>query len=137
MKNTKSRTFHTIIVYLCTSAFMFVFNIIYAQHSHGVSSFRMTWLWLWILGLGAAVYLPIWLCRSNIENHPLFRLFCNLYNSGVAILGNGMLLRGIFDIATTSSGYVYLFYILSYAFFSAAGITFILICKRKNGFKIV
>lgn len=66
----------------------------------------MTFLFAWPLCLGLIPALLIW--KLPVVPEP-GRLSANLYHSGVAALTVNSVLRGIFDIAGTSSNYqVYL-----------------------------
>ncbi len=83
---------------------------IYALFGHGVSSAFMTWVFLYPLLGGALVYLLIAVSARLVIGAPGYRLFCNIYNSGIATLAAGSLLRGILEIAGTGSPYTALFF---------------------------
>ena len=95
----------TIITYLGVSIFAVVFDKIYSLYSHGVSSLYMDLMFLYPLIGGVLVYCVIAILIKNI-NYNKYRISFNIYNSGSAILTVGSLLRGIFEIAGTSSIYV-------------------------------
>ena len=79
-----------------------IFYLVYNRFSHGVHSPYMTWLFVWplVLGVVPGVY---WKWRRNIARPGCIPL--NLYHSGVAAVTVSSMLRGIFEIAGTSSVY--------------------------------
>lgn len=91
--------------WLGAAAFCAVFSTVYNQYGHGVHSFFMSFLFLWPL-TGAAWYL---LLPSLFGLHP-GRFSVNVMNAGIAAAAAGSLLRGIFEIAGTSSPFVPLFF---------------------------
>lgn len=82
---------------------------IYSFFSHGVSSPFMTWMFLVPLLLGA---LPgfLWAKLQPCPETVRVRMGGSLYAGGMAALVNGMMLRGILDIAGTSSPYIPVFW---------------------------
>lgn len=98
-----------LIIYLCVSAFCFVFYLVYNSFSHGVHSVFMTYLFAVPLVLGALPCLIFTLVRKiRFPN----RLCVNLWNSGVAAVACASLLQGILEIAGAESVYhVYLFFV--------------------------
>lgn len=90
----------------CVSVGAFFFDKIYAVFAHGVRSASMTYLFLYPLLGGVLVYLLLALFCPEIVERRQYRLFVNLYNSGIAALSVGSLLRGIFEIAGTTSQWV-------------------------------
>lgn len=93
-------------LYAIATIFCFVFFLIYNMFSHGVHSPFMTWLFLWPLLLGFAPTTVLALVH-NLPGPGEVSAF--LYNAGVAALTVSSCLRGIFQIAGTSSVYqVYL-----------------------------
>ena len=89
-------------VYCGVTVFCGIFYLVYNRFSHGVHSPYMTWLFVWplVLGVVPGVY---WKWRSNIPRPGWIPL--NLYHSGVAAVTVSSMLRGIFEIAGTSSVY--------------------------------
>lgn len=79
-------------IYLWNSALCLLFHLIYKQFSHGVHSPYMTWAFLFPLALG-------FLCCRLLGVLP------RLYHFGVATVTVSSLLRGILEIAGTSSRY--------------------------------
>ena len=110
----------TIVVYLILSIAAIVVDNIYALFGHGVRSDSMSWMFLYPLIGGTLVFLMAeLLLPTEVMHADGFRLSCNLYNSGIAALTTGSLLKGILEIAGTASPYT--------VFFFAAGIPFLLI----------
>lgn len=89
-------------IYVGVTIFCLVFYLIYNQFSHGVHSPFMTFLFAWPLVLGVLPSLMRVLFHFGHKGG-----FCsvNLYHSGVAALTVSSLLRGILDIAGSSSDY--------------------------------
>lgn len=88
------------MVYLGVTLFCVVFFLIYNQFSHGIHSPFMTFLFAWPLCLGLIPSLILWKIPGTMGPG---RVSANLYHSGVAAVTVSSLLRGIFDIAGTSS----------------------------------
>jgi len=93
-----------ILAFLGAAAFGLLLSTVYNLYSHGVHSFFMSFLFLWPL-LGAVWYGI--LAALRVSPH---RLSKNLMNAGIATVTAGSLLRGIFEIAGTSSAYQNLFF---------------------------
>jgi|WetSurMetagenome_2_1015567.scaffolds.fasta_scaffold108478_2 hypothetical protein len=94
--------FKTALVFLAVSLFCIIFSLVYAGYSHGVHSGYMTFMFAYPLIGGTVVYLLIGVVsRLRMPG----RFVINTYNSGIAALTVGSLLRGIFSIAGTSSPY--------------------------------
>lgn len=96
----------TIINYLMLAVFAFVFDKIYAIFGHGVASPWMSDMYLFLLGSGTFAFLLIRIFIPDIVSHKGYRLFYNIYNSGIAMFTNGMLLYGILEIAGGTSNIV-------------------------------
>jgi len=88
-------------------------NFIYGIFGHGVHSSYMTWMFLYPLAGGALLYSMICIAVPGVIRLPQYRIFFNLYNSGIATLTLGSFLKGILYIAGTDSAYT--------AYFDAAG----------------
>lgn len=110
-QKSKKFTLKTVIVYLIISTFCFVVNRIYAIFGHGVSSDYMTWMFLYPLLGGSLFYLIIELFLKGIKQTSKYRLFYNIYNTGIAILTAGSFLKGILDIAGTNSPYILFYFV--------------------------
>lgn len=102
----------TVIIYIILSAVTIGINYIYSFFGHGVSSDAMTWMFLYPLLGGAAVYLILGIAIPNIRQISRYRLYFNIYNSGIALMTVGSLLKGILEIAGTTSAYTKFYYII-------------------------
>lgn len=102
----------TIVVYLCLSLTVFAVDKIYAVFGHGVHSGAMTWMFLYPLIGGALVYFLMLRLIPGFSKKEGYRLFYNLYNSGIALLTVAAFLKGILDIAGTSSPYIIFFNVI-------------------------
>ena len=124
----------TSIVYVGLSLFSILFERIYSIFSHGMSSDAMTYLFLYPLVLGSGVYGLINIIFPRVITSNYYRLFSNVYNTGIATLMTGLLLKGIFEIAGSSSGLLSLYFLVSYSLFGVAIIVFlrILICMERK-----
>ena len=98
----------TALIFSAVSVFCAFVNFVYAQFSHGVRSDYMTFMFAYPLIGGSLVYLLIDLLPSRIPGRFAF----NVYNSGIAALTVGSMLRGIFEIARTSSPYTSSFIVI-------------------------
>ena len=105
----KERVRNGLIGMLVTSLFCIIFAIIYNHFGHGVYSVYMTYMFLFPLILGSGVY-GLVLILPQMKG--VSRLPFNLYNSGIATLTVGSLLKGIFEIAGTSSPYVVVYWLV-------------------------
>ena len=102
------------IVYLIVSVLSVLFDQAYALFGHGVRSASMTMMFLYPLLGGALVFTLLWFFAPEAEDRRHSRLFFNLYNSGIAALMAGSLLKGVLDIAGTSSPYIVAFRLLGW-----------------------
>lgn len=89
-----------IIRYGCITLFCLVVFLVYNIFSHGVYSNYMTFLFAWPLLLGFVPSLMIALIPALCEPSHLTKA---LYHAGLAAATVSSLLRGIFEIAGTSS----------------------------------
>jgi hypothetical protein len=96
----------TIIKYILSAIGIFLFGNIYTLFGHGVTSHWMSNAYLYLFGLGAFVFVILKTFLPDIVQYKGYRMFCQTYNSGIAILINGMLLYGILEIAGGTSAYV-------------------------------
>lgn len=103
----------TVFIYILLGSFTILVNQVYGIFGHGVSSDAMTWMFLYPL-VGGGVYLLLGLLLPNISQFSGYRLFCNTYNSGIAALTTGSLLKGIMEIAGTNSSYLKYYYLIGY-----------------------
>lgn len=124
----------TIIVYVILSLTMIAINYVYGIFGHGVTSIAMTWMFLYPLLGGALLFLLIDRLTPGITQYAGYQVFVNTYHSGIATLTLGQFLKGILDIAGTSSPYIILLYMISWLFVGVGlGMLLKLIRKhRKN-----
>lgn len=102
----KKRVFHNIIVWTIVSIVSFAFARIYNIFGHGVTSFYMNFMFLWPL-----ICLVIYIVLAVVKSAPN-RFSENILNAGTATFTVGSMIRGIFEIAGTSSDYEMYFFIL-------------------------
>lgn len=111
------------------TGFCFLFAVIYNQFGHGVKSVYMTYMFLCPLILGMMFYgIVLFIPKSR----DMSRFTFNLYNSGIATLTIGSMLKGIFEIAGTASKLVNVYGILGSILMAIGFITYFTY-KRKNG----
>lgn len=122
----------TIIIYFTISIITLVANLVYSLFSHGVSSNYMTWMFLYPLIGGVFFYFVMNCIVPNIYKYPYYRLFYNIYNSGIAALTTSSFLKGILEIAGTNSNYITIFNITSISIIIAAILILIVIIKIKK-----
>jgi hypothetical protein len=106
----------TVIVYLTVAVFTFIANKVYAIFGHGVSSDAMTWMFLYSLIGGTVFYMLLGLLLPEINRFEGYRILYNLYNSGIALLTVGSMLKGVMEIAGTSSSYLKFYTFTGYGF---------------------
>ena len=115
-KSKKWKTIKIILVYLAVSLLCIAVNKIYATFGHGVSSDAMTWMFLYPL-MGGILFLPLsGIVIPKVSRVTGHRAFFNIYNSGIAMLTAGSFLKGIMEIAGTSSKYVVIYYQMGWSF---------------------
>ena len=85
------------MVYLILSIFLFIFSRVYVSLSYGEYSFFMNTLSLVPL-IGGGLLVGLLLVQPNLS-----RVSFNLWNSGVAVLTAGFLLRGIINLSGRST----------------------------------
>lgn len=120
----------TSLIYLSISIIAVAVNQIYAIFAHGVSSHSMTFMFLYPLLGGALLYFFIEHLMVDLMRKPKYRIFFNIYISGLAALTFGSFLKGILEIAGTESAFTILFFIVG-GLFTAVG--FILLAGLTNG----
>lgn len=130
---TKNKFVKTILVYGIISVLLVGINWIYSLFGHGVASPYMAFMFLYSLLGGSLFYLALFKSVPRLIESKGFRIFYNLYNSGIATLIVGSFMAGILEIAGTGSDYQKYFFI---AGFSLIGITItvmtIAIVLQKN-----
>ena len=107
----------TALVYGVLSAFCGLFSVVYLQFSHGESSAFLVWLFAPALLLGA---LPAWLLSRATPALRPGKAVRRLWNSAVAMLSAGMLVRAIINIAGRYTDYDTIYWIVSGALFITA-----------------
>lgn len=133
MKSKRKQLSKTILVYLILALIAVVVDKVYGIFGHGVDSKAMTWMFLYPLLGGSVFYSVINLFFPNIIKVASYRMFYNIYNSGIATLTFGSFLKGILDIAGTNSEYLVFFYITGGAFISVGLIMmFIMVINKKR-----
>ena len=106
ISDIRKKFFKTIVIFSIMTIFTFIFDKVYGIFGHGVTSPYMTYMFLYPLLGGALFYGIIMLLIPSIVNKKRYRFFYNIYNSGIAVLTVGSFLRGIMEIAGTSSTYL-------------------------------
>ncbi|MGQ7408170.1 hypothetical protein ACTGWG_03255 [Streptococcus suis] len=92
-----SRTSRTLISYLTGSIFLFIFSRIYQALSYGEVSFFMYYLFCIPL-IGGILLTGLLLFKPSLS-----RMAYNLWNSGIATITVGFLLRGIINLSGRST----------------------------------
>jgi hypothetical protein len=114
--------------YLAAAVLCVLVANIYALFGHGVRSAAMDTMFAYPLVLGGAVKILSSLVRGDY-GHGAKRVGVNLYNSGLAALTCGALLRGIVHIAGTDSSYIPWFFVAGWGM-ALGGVTAMLYRKR-------
>ena len=122
----------TILRYFLFTAGIFLFDKIYALFGHGVTSHWMSNAYLYLFGLGVPIFSLFRFFLPDIVDSKGYWLFLNTYNSGVAILINGMLLYGILEIAGGTSDFVTWFLYAGSALIAAALVMLVPILFNKT-----
>lgn len=119
------------LVYLGFSGFCIFFDRVYALFGHGVFSANMSLMFLYPLLGGALPFFLLWrfLPRSEAAGG---RVWFNCYSSGIAALTVGSLLRGVFDIAGTSSPYCAVFSVCGWTMVGAGATLFLSALLRSR-----
>lgn len=122
----------TIIVYFILSVSAIAIDNIYAIFGHGVRSASMTYMFAYPLIGGVIFYALIRLIFPLISQYKGYRLFYNIYNSGIALLAAGSLFSGILEIAGADSVFSLYFLISGYSFAAVGFIILIITAIRKR-----
>ncbi len=91
-----------VIPYAVVTVICILIALIYSQYSHGVRSPHMTYLFAYPLIMGVDVGL---LAMIFAKQKPQSFLASHFYHTGVVALILSSILRGVFEIAGTSSIY--------------------------------
>ena len=102
------------MVYLIISIFFFLFSRIYVSLSYGEYSFFMNTLSLVPL-IGGGLLVGLLLVQPNLS-----RVSFNLWNSGVAVLTAGFLLRGIINLSGRSTTLDWPYWVIGAGFLGLA-----------------
>ena len=105
-KQQDKRFKKTAFSYLGLAIFLLVFGQMYQHFSYGESSPFMQGLFLPVF-LGGGIFLAILKFRPQTS-----RLSMNLWNTSLAILTSGCLLRGIINLSGRATSYDILYWIL-------------------------
>lgn len=100
------RVLKAALAWLAAAAGCVIFNQVYAIFGHDVQSASMATMYLYPLLGGTLGFGLLALSSRETASRKGYRLFLNLYSSGLATLVCANLLKGIFEIAGTSSAYV-------------------------------
>lgn len=114
----------TTLIYLLTAAFCVVFCLIYEQFSYGEHADCMRLMFLLPL-LGGA--LPFGVKAYSRKRRTGSRMAYNLWNSGIAVLASGCLIKGIIEISGRTSDYDMFYWVGGIALLLAA-----LIASMRN-----
>ena len=106
------------MVYLIISIFFFLFSRIYVSLSYGEYSFFMNTLSLVPL-IGGGLLVGLLLVQPNLS-----RVSFNLWNSGVAVLTAGFLLRGIINLSGRSTTLDWPYWLIGAGFLGLALFSF-------------
>jgi hypothetical protein len=115
--------------YLVASLICVIVANVYALFGHGVRSSAMEYMFLYPLIGGFIIKFLSTLVRGEYA-HGRKRVGVNLYNSGLAALTCGALLRGIVEIAGTDSVYIRWFFIAGWVM-AAIGIAGVIWRENK------
>ena len=95
--NSTTRFSRTFISYLAITAFLFIFSRIYESLSYGEVSVFMHYMFCATL-VGGILLLGLLQVKPNLS-----RMTYNLWNSGIATITAGCLLRGIINLSGRST----------------------------------
>lgn len=127
----------TVWSHLILSAVAVVVDKVYGIYSHGVDSAAMTWMFLYPLIGGALYCFVVGKLFPRITHSASCRVLLNLHNSGIAALTIASLLKGVFEIAGTSSPHLVYYNATGWGFLAAGLITMVaqLVADvRKKGY---
>lgn len=135
-KNNGKQIKKVIGVYLILTVVAIVVDKAYGIFGHGVESASMTWMFLYPLLGGALFYFIIKMLIPHVTKFAGYRVFLNIYNSGIITLTIASLFKGIFEIAGTNSSYLVYYYITGGLFITAGLIIMIIMVINKNRVKV-
>ena len=126
----KKTYFITIIIYVVATIFAVIFNAVYYQFSHEVSSRYMSLAFLYPLLMGVIVYIGLFFINW------FDKVSYNAYNAGVATITMASILAGVNEIAGADTIYYKYFYIVSFILFGVSvlyPVVVLIIKKFKRG----
>lgn len=133
ISGTNRHFFKTVLTYAFFTILCILANKVYSLFSHGVSSVYMTYMFLYPLIGCAIVIVPLWVFVRQIKVVKGYRLFFNLYNSGIACLTFASFLNGIVIIAGTTTPYALVLFLAGAIFIVLSFIALIICIKRYRG----
>ncbi|MFH0403100.1 hypothetical protein ACHBIE_10265 [Streptococcus sp. A23] len=95
--SNSKRAIRTFMTYLALTSFLFIFSRVYESLSYGETAFHMHYLFCVTL-IGGSLLLGLMTIHRTLS-----RLTYNLWNSGVATITAGFLLRGIINLSGRST----------------------------------
>lgn len=107
--NEIERQVKTVFVYSAVSVFCILFAFIYEQFSYGEHSYYMRMMFCVPLIGGIVPFLAVYLFKLK---YKYSRAAYNLWNSGIAALTCGCLIRGIIEISGRTTDYDMIYLIL-------------------------
>ena len=110
----KKTYFITLIIYVISTIFSVIFNAVYYQFSHEVSSKYMSLAFLYPLCMGVVVYGVMFFINW------FDKVSYNAYNAGVATVTMASILLGVNEIAGADTIYYKYFYIVSFILFGVS-----------------
>ena len=117
-KKRFSRLGKTATVYLILSIFLFIFSRVYVSLSYGEVSIFMNTLSLVPL-IGGGLLVGLLYLQPTLS-----RISFNLWNSGVAVLTAGFLLRGIINLSGRSTTLDWPYWLIGAGFLGLALVSF-------------
>ena len=120
----------TAIVYGILAAFCGVFSFVYLQFSHGESSPFLVWLFAPALLLGALPALLAGRTGAFKRSNAVAR---SVWNSAVATLSCGMLVRAVINISGRYTDYDTIYWVLAGTLFAAAIVMFAVRAAKQRG----
>ena len=125
-KETNKQNDKTFLWWFITAVSCIIITNVYAIFGHGVRSNSMDYMFLYPLLGGAAPSFIEYLSEINLKEQWLRRLGRNILFAGIATLTSGAMLRGIFEIAGTSSNFTLVFFIVGWIMAIAGAIGWVL-----------
>ncbi len=118
-----------VVPYVIVTLSCVLVSFIYFQFSHGVTSFHMTFLFIYPLLLGVVVGL-FKAMSAHLKPQSFFAT--HFYHTGVAAVTLSSLLRGVFEIAGTSSIYENILFIIGISLLVCSAICLVINKTTKN-----